>query len=118
MDSFTFSRSYSFDVAAHKHLCCGQYGFHLKNRRPVPIIQCLSFYTHMSELAISLHPASPCIRMCTLDDEQYCLGCGRHLHDIVGWTRMSAAEQRAVCERSAERRARNASAGTNFSQIL
>jgi len=82
-------------------------GIHLKNRPPVSIIQRLNFHIVMSEPVISSRPASPCIRVCTLDDEQFCLGCGRHLDDIVGWTRMSATEQQAVCERSAERRARN-----------
>ncbi|WP_260293820.1 DUF1289 domain-containing protein [Sedimenticola hydrogenitrophicus] len=28
---------------------------------------------------------SPCVRMCTLDDDDICLGCGRSLEEIKGW---------------------------------
>jgi predicted Fe-S protein YdhL (DUF1289 family) len=48
--------------------------------------------------------ASPCVRICTLDDEEVCIGCGRALAEIVGWTKMSPSEQRAVCVRAAQRR--------------
>jgi predicted Fe-S protein YdhL (DUF1289 family) len=48
------------------------------------------------------------------------MGCGRHLDEIAAWSRMSAAEQWAVCERSAQRRARNGypgDAGQNFPNL-
>lgn len=32
---------------------------------------------------------SPCIRMCTLDEEDICIGCGRSLEEIKGWTAYS-----------------------------
>ncbi|MET0659587.1 MAG: DUF1289 domain-containing protein [Steroidobacteraceae bacterium] len=48
---------------------------------------------------------SPCIRVCTLDDDEVCIGCGRTLTEIVAWTKLSAAEQRAVCERAELRKA-------------
>lgn len=41
-------------------------------------------------------PASPCTRVCTLDDDDVCLGCRRTLDEIVAWAGLSAAEQRAV----------------------
>lgn len=30
--------------------------------------------------------ASPCIRMCCLDDNDICLGCFRSLQEIIGWS--------------------------------
>lgn len=41
-------------------------------------------------------PASPCVRICTLDDERFCVGCGRSMDEIVAWARMSAKEQWAL----------------------
>ena len=49
-------------------------------------------------------PISPCIRVCTLDDDRICVGCGRSVEEITAWTLMSAEEQRAVLERSEQRR--------------
>jgi len=37
---------------------------------------------------------SPCNRVCTLDPASgICLGCGRSLAEIAGWTQMSDAER-------------------------
>ncbi|MDE2593465.1 MAG: DUF1289 domain-containing protein [Burkholderiales bacterium] len=47
--------------------------------------------------------ASPCIRHCTLNDQDVCVGCGRTLADIVGWTKMSEAEKALCVARAAER---------------
>ncbi|MCW8848191.1 MAG: DUF1289 domain-containing protein [Sedimenticola sp.] len=33
--------------------------------------------------------ASPCVRMCTLDDDDICIGCGRSLEEIKQWTSYS-----------------------------
>ncbi|HEX5357173.1 MAG TPA: DUF1289 domain-containing protein [Aquabacterium sp.] len=38
---------------------------------------------------------SPCVRLCTLNEQDVCLGCGRTLVDITGWTRMSDADKQA-----------------------
>jgi hypothetical protein len=46
----------------------------------------------------SSRPLSPCILICTLDDAQRCLGCGRTLQQVSGWALMSAAEQWAVID--------------------
>ena len=48
-------------------------------------------------------PLSPCILICTLDDEQRCLGCHRSLEQIRRWSGMSAAEQWAVIDELAAR---------------
>jgi hypothetical protein len=51
-------------------------------------------------------PDSPCIGVCTLDDQhEVCLGCCRTVGEITRWTRMTPAEQWAVVEDLARRRA-------------
>jgi uncharacterized protein len=45
-------------------------------------------------------PASPCVRLCRLDDAGgLCLGCGRRLDEIVRWASMDATEKAAVWRR-------------------
>jgi predicted Fe-S protein YdhL (DUF1289 family) len=44
-------------------------------------------------------PASPCIRICTLDGVGRCTGCGRTLEEISRWATMSVAEQWSVVDR-------------------
>jgi len=46
----------------------------------------------------SSRPLSPCILICTLDDDKCCLGCGRTLAQISGWALMSGAEQWIVID--------------------
>jgi predicted Fe-S protein YdhL (DUF1289 family) len=53
-------------------------------------------------------PASPCIQVCTLDDDQVCIGCGRTVDDIIAWTRLSDEEKWTVLAQSAERRTERA----------
>ena len=50
---------------------------------------------------ISPTPAveSPCIGVCTLDDDGCCMGCHRTSDEIAGWVAMTEAERRAVLER-------------------
>lgn len=43
-------------------------------------------------------PLSPCILICTLDDDKRCLGCGRSVQQITGWARMSKDEQWAIID--------------------
>jgi predicted Fe-S protein YdhL (DUF1289 family) len=38
-------------------------------------------------------PLSPCVRRCTLDDEDVCLGCGRTLGEILEWANASLARK-------------------------
>jgi uncharacterized protein len=47
---------------------------------------------------------SPCIKVCTLDAQNVCVGCGRTIDEIAGWAGMSVEQQLAVCERAAQRR--------------
>ena len=48
--------------------------------------------------------ASPCTSVCRLDADELCVGCGRTVDEIIGWTRMSAAEKIAANRRAADRR--------------
>jgi predicted Fe-S protein YdhL (DUF1289 family) len=44
-------------------------------------------------------PRSPCTKICSLDEQGYCLGCLRTADEIGRWTSMSAAEQwRVIAE--------------------
>ena len=47
--------------------------------------------------------ASPCVRNCCLDDDNVCMGCGRALHEIVGWGAASDADKTTILARSRER---------------
>ena len=41
---------------------------------------------------------SPCIRVCTLDDDDVCLGCFRDIGEICAWGSASEAERREIVE--------------------
>lgn len=43
--------------------------------------------------------ASPCVRNCCLDEADICLGCGRHLEEIIQWS--SADDARRLQIRAA-----------------
>ncbi len=37
---------------------------------------------------------SPCIASCKLNADKICIGCYRHIEEIVDWNKRSDAEQR------------------------
>lgn len=39
---------------------------------------------------------SPCVARCGLNDEDYCMGCFRHIDEIVAWRDASEAEQHSI----------------------
>jgi uncharacterized protein len=40
---------------------------------------------------------TPCVKICTLDARaRLCLGCGRTLDEIAGWSTMSTGERRRI----------------------
>jgi len=49
--------------------------------------------------------ASPCVRQCTLNDENVCLGCFRSLDEIKEWSGLDAPARRAVLAEAGRRRA-------------
>jgi uncharacterized protein len=49
-------------------------------------------------------PPSPCINVCALDAQGFCVGCLRSGEEIGRWLSMSAAEQWQLLAELAERR--------------
>jgi len=47
---------------------------------------------------------SPCIRRCTLDEHDVCIGCLRSIDEILVWSKSSDEERLAILERTRERR--------------
>ena len=50
-------------------------------------------------------PESPCVRNCCLDDADVCIGCGRHVDEILRWGAADAGEREDILARAAARRA-------------
>jgi hypothetical protein len=48
-------------------------------------------------------PLSPCVLVCTLDEDKICLGCGRSLAQISGWALMNRDEQWAIVDQLSAR---------------
>jgi hypothetical protein len=47
--------------------------------------------------------ASPCRRQCTLDGHDVCVGCGRTISEICGWSALDEAGRVRVCADAAAR---------------
>jgi predicted Fe-S protein YdhL (DUF1289 family) len=41
---------------------------------------------------------SPCILICRLNSENYCIGCWRHLDEIRDWSQMNIQEQQRIMQ--------------------
>ena len=53
----------------------------------------------MTDVALSLQPIeSPCIQICTLNDEGVCIGCFRTTEEIGGWLSLSASQRQQVMD--------------------
>jgi predicted Fe-S protein YdhL (DUF1289 family) len=48
---------------------------------------------------------SPCVRVCCLDDDNVCIGCGRTLDEIRRWSDMPERDKHETARQAAERRA-------------
>lgn len=48
-------------------------------------------------------PQSPCVGLCQLDVAQICLGCGRHIDEVIEWSFVEDARKREIL-RDARRR--------------
>ena len=46
---------------------------------------------------------SPCIRLCTLDDNDICVGCYRSIDEICAWGGASENERRDILDRASRR---------------
>ncbi|MHB0817321.1 DUF1289 domain-containing protein [Stutzerimonas stutzeri] len=47
--------------------------------------------------------ASPCVSICALDETDVCIGCQRHVDEIIRWSRLNNSERREVLLRCHER---------------
>lgn len=47
---------------------------------------------------------SPCIRQCTLDAEDVCVGCFRHIDEIVGWAKMPDEKKKSILDNCEKRK--------------
>ncbi|EIW88438.1 hypothetical protein AGRI_10853 [Alishewanella agri BL06] len=47
---------------------------------------------------------SPCVACCKLDSAKVCIGCYRHISEIVDWNRRSEAELAAIMQQVAARK--------------
>jgi predicted Fe-S protein YdhL (DUF1289 family) len=47
--------------------------------------------------------ASPCNKICRLDERQVCVGCGRTLDEIAEWSAAGESRRREIVERCAQR---------------
>jgi uncharacterized protein len=46
---------------------------------------------------------SPCIDICTLDDRNVCVGCGRHIDEIAAWGAAAADTKLLIVAAARER---------------
>ena len=51
--------------------------------------------------------ASPCVRNCCLDEDDVCLGCFRHVDEIMQWRELTEPQKQAVITLTVERRAQH-----------
>lgn len=49
-------------------------------------------------------PESPCVACCRLNSEKLCVGCYRHITEIVDWNKRSDAENSAILQKVAQRK--------------
>jgi predicted Fe-S protein YdhL (DUF1289 family) len=54
---------------------------------------------------------SPCIGICKVDPAEICIGCGRHLSEIIAWPYSTESEQREICARAHARLAQRRPGG-------
>lgn len=57
-----------------------------------------------SPAAKQVEPASPCVSVCALDENDVCLGCYRTTDEITDWFMANAAEKHAILARAEARR--------------
>ncbi|NMP30509.1 DUF1289 domain-containing protein [Thalassotalea sp. M1531] len=50
---------------------------------------------------------SPCIRNCCLDNDDICLGCFRHIDEIVGWQALPDADKQNIITLCRQRKAKH-----------
>lgn len=53
---------------------------------------------------LAVEPASPCVSICALNEDDVCVGCYRSATEITDWFMATPAEKRAILDRARERR--------------
>ena len=48
--------------------------------------------------------ANPCIRNCCLSDDDICMGCFRHLDEILSWNKMNDEQKQTTLVRCKQRK--------------
>ncbi|ABE54653.1 protein of unknown function DUF1289 [Shewanella denitrificans OS217] len=59
---------------------------------------------------------SPCVARCGLNEDDYCMGCYRHIDEIVTWSSATETEQQVIWDKLPERKI--AFEGETNSQII
>jgi predicted Fe-S protein YdhL (DUF1289 family) len=57
---------------------------------------------------------SPCIASCRLNHAKLCVGCFRHITEIVDWNRRSDSENMVILQKIVQRKANAELAGTEL----
>lgn len=47
---------------------------------------------------------SPCVRNCCLDEHDVCLGCFRHMDEIMAWRQLNVKAKKAVLSQCLQRK--------------
>ena len=47
---------------------------------------------------------SPCVARCGLNDDDYCMGCHRHVDEIVAWSKLNDEQKLAILAKLDERK--------------
>ena len=47
---------------------------------------------------------SPCVRNCCLDQNDICIGCFRHIDEIVGWQNLPDEKKKTIVELCRQRK--------------
>ncbi|MCL1065333.1 DUF1289 domain-containing protein [Shewanella olleyana] len=59
---------------------------------------------------------SPCVAKCGLNDDDFCMGCFRHINEIVGWGKASEDKKQAIWQKLPLRKEQMK--GNNNSQVI
>ena len=60
-----------------------------------------------SDTESGLNVESPCVRKCTLDQDDICIGCFRSIDEICAWGSASNSRRSEILQLAATRRERN-----------
>jgi predicted Fe-S protein YdhL (DUF1289 family) len=55
-------------------------------------------------MSTPVEPASPCIDICVLDEQDICAGCYRSAQEITDWSQLDYRGKQRILDQSRERR--------------